>query len=249
MTSTVPKDQPFALEGQDRDELTGLYTRAAANLIVRAGVREANEKDGAISIALLDVDRFEAFDEEHGLMAGDALLRRVAGVLVTSDTGAEAIARYSRDTFLLIFPGKEPEDALLVAERTRAFFDANPPTLEVKGKKLQVQVSLSSGVASFPSQAHDDRDLLRKAQGALLRAKEMGRGRTNLWQRSKETRMYLKTSYFAQTQLDQLSELADELSRSEASLLREALDDLLWKYYSRRVRTVDTPGEGGEEKR
>ncbi|MFQ5934282.1 MAG: hypothetical protein ACE5KI_06540, partial [Dehalococcoidia bacterium] len=79
-------------------------------------------------------------------------------------------------------------------------------------------------------------------------AKEMGRGRTNLWQRSKETRMSLKTSYFAQTQLDQLSELADELSRSEASLLREAVDDLLWKYYSRRVRVVGNLERGEEEK-
>ena len=61
--------------------------------------------------------------------------------------------------------------------------------------------------------------------------------------------MYLKTSYFAQTQLDQLSELADDLSRSEASMLREALDDLLWKYYSRRVRPVGGPKEGREGKR
>ena len=53
--------------------------------------------------------------------------------------------------------------------------------------------------------------------------------------------MALKTSYYAQTQLDQLSELADELSRSEASLLREAMDDLLWKFYSLRVRPPEEP--------
>ena len=125
----------------------------------------AEERGEVISVALLDVDRFETFDEEHGLMAGDALLRQVAGVLTSSQTGAGAIARYSRDTFLLVFPEKEPEDALLATEKTRSYFDDNPLTLNVKDEALQVTVSLSSGVASFPVQAHDDRDLLRKAQG------------------------------------------------------------------------------------
>ena len=249
MTSSNTEDKLSTLHELKRDELTGLYTHAAANLTIKAGVGEATDNGGTLSIALLDVDRFEAFDEEYGLMAGDALLKQIAGVLTSSDTGADSIARYSRDTFLLIFPGKEPEDALLAADRTRAFFDVNPLTLKVKNKQIQVKVSLSSGVASFPAQAHDDRDLIRKAQGALLRAKEMGRGRTNLWQRSKETRMSLKTSYFAQTQLDQLSELADELSRSEASILREALDGLFWKYYSLRVRALGTSKEGRDEKR
>ena len=227
----------------ERDELTGLHTRTAANTILHARVLEAGESEGVVSVALLDVDQFEAFDVDHGLSTGDALLKEIGNILASSATGAEAIARYSRDTFLLIFPGKEPEDALLASEKARAFFDNNPLNLQVRDAQLQVEVSLSSGVASFPAQAHDDRDLIRKAQGALFRAKEMGRGRTNLWQRTKETRMSLKTSYFAQTQLNQLSELADELSRSEASLLREAVDDLLWKYYSRRVRTLGTSRE------
>ena len=236
----VTGDKPYAPTDLEMDPLTGLYTRAAANRIVLEGVRRAQENETVISVALLDVDRFQAFDEKYGLMAGDALLKRVAGVLSAGDTGAETIARYSRDTFLLVFPDTVPEDALLATEKTRSFFDANPLTLNLKDRNVEVQVSLSCGVASFPGQAHDDRDLLRKAQGALLRAKEMGRGRTNLWQRSKETRMALKTSYFAQTQLDQLSELADDLSRSEASLLREAVDDLLWRYDSLRVRRPES---------
>lgn len=242
----VAGDRSYAPSDLEMDPLTGLYNRVAANRIVLEGVRQAQENDTVISVALLDVDRFQAFDEEYGLMAGDVLLERVAGVLSAGDVGAGTIARYSRDTFLLIFPDTGLKDALLAAEEIRSFFDANPLPLDLKDNNVEVQVSLSCGVASFPGQAHDDRDLLRKAQGALLRAKEMGRGRTNLWQRSKETRMALKTSYFAQTQLDQLTGLADVLSRSKASLLREALDDLLWRYDSLRVRRPES-SEGGQE--
>ena len=54
----------------ERDPLTGLYTRASANRIVKIGIEEAQGDGGMISVALLDVDRFELFDEEHGLSAG-----------------------------------------------------------------------------------------------------------------------------------------------------------------------------------
>ena len=75
----VTGDRPYAPSDLGMDPLTGLYTRAAANRIVLEGVRRAQENDTVISVALLDVDRFQAFDEEYGLMAGDALLKRVAG--------------------------------------------------------------------------------------------------------------------------------------------------------------------------
>lgn len=232
----------------EADELTGLATRAMANKMVQEKVSQAETENGMVSVALLDIDRFEDFDHEQGLKAGDELLKEIATFIKANCPDAAGLARYSRDTFLVMFYGKEPEDAFLMAEKLRSHFDDSPITLHLRDKSVPVKVSLSSGVASFPSQAHDDRDLLRKAQGALLRAKEMGRGRTSLWQRTKDTRMSLKTSYYAQTQLDQLSELADGVSRSESSLLREALDDLLWKYYSKRVRTIKGSRHSQDEK-
>ena len=226
----------------ERDPLTGLYTRASANRIVKIGIEEALGDGGMISVALLDVDRFELFDEEHGLSAGGCIAEGSVGdPAERRDRGRGHLPLQQRH-FSADIPGPGARGCPpLAAEKVRSFFDTNPLTLGHQDDPLEVKVSLSSGVASYPNQAHDDRDLLRKAQGALIRAKEMGRGRTNLWQRSKETRMALKTSYYAQTQLDQLSELADELSRSEASLLREAMDDLLWKFYSLRVRPPEEP--------
>ena len=102
----------------ERDPLTGLYTRASANRIVKIGIEEAQGDEGVISVALLDIDRFEHFDEEHGLSAGDALLKSVSEIILAAETGADAISRYSRDTFLLVFPGRGPEDALLAAEKS-----------------------------------------------------------------------------------------------------------------------------------
>jgi hypothetical protein len=70
-------------------------------------------------------------------------------------------------------------------------------------------------------------DLLRKADEALYRSKKIGRNRISL---PASAQMITKTSYYTQSQLEQLAELARKLDRTEAFLLREALDDLLRKY-------------------
>ena len=108
-----------------RDPLTGLFTRASANQIIKSKIDQFENSSDIISVALLDIDRFESFDERYGLTAGDALLKTVTEVLVAANTGADAVSRYSRDTFLLIFPKFGPEDTLLATEKVRSFFDTN----------------------------------------------------------------------------------------------------------------------------
>ena len=70
-------------------------------------------------------------------------------------------------------------------------------------------------------------DLLRKADEALYRSKRTGRNRISL---PTSAQMMTKTSYYSQTQLARLAELARKLDKTEAFLLREALDELLRKY-------------------
>jgi hypothetical protein len=85
----------------------------------------------------------------------------------------------------------------------------------------------------------NERELLRQANAALFRAKTGGRGRTAFAQ---PERLEPKTVHFAPGQLRRLSELSHMTGRSEASLLREALDDLLAKYYSQRLSSAQRQG-------
>jgi predicted signal transduction protein with EAL and GGDEF domain len=93
--------------------------------------------------------------------------------------------------------------------------------------RSQLAVHVSGGVAEFPSDGSDWREILRKADEALYRAKQLGRNRICL---PASSQMVTKTAHFTQTQLEKLADLARKTNKSEAYLLREALDDLLRKY-------------------
>ncbi len=94
-------------------------------------------------------------------------------------------------------------------------------------RTFSLRFRISGGIANFPGDATGAVDLLRKADEALYRSKKIGRNRISL---PASAQMVTKTSYFTQVQLERLSELAHKLDKTEAFLLREALDDLLHKY-------------------
>lgn len=216
---------------RDRDDLTGLLNRAAVQALIHDLIQQATA-DHPLSVALLDVDRFAAFDYEHGLEVGDALLAAVAEELRQGIGPHDTLARYSRDTFLVVSPDRSADETFLATEKLRARFDDKQLHLKTAHGDVVAQVTLSGGVASYPSLAENERELLRNAHAALFRAKTTGRARTAFAQ---PERLEPKTVHFAPGQLRRLGELSHMVGRSDASLLREALDDLLAKYYSQRT--------------
>jgi diguanylate cyclase (GGDEF)-like protein len=208
--------------------------------LVAEEVHNASEEH-PVSLSLLDVDSFAPFDHEHGIEVGDALLVKLAQELTQRVGESVPVARYSRDTFLLLFLNKQADEAFLATEKIRASFDELPLDLALPtGGVFTAQITLSGGVASYPSAAvQNERELLRQANAALFRAKTGGRARTAFAQ---PERLEPKTVHFAPGQLRRLSELSHMTGRSEASLLREALDDLLAKYYSQRLSAAQRQG-------
>ena len=83
------------------------------------------------------------------------------------------------------------------------------------------------GVAEYPTDGSSDREIFRKVDQALYRAKKTGRNKVCIAQ---EEKMATRTAHFTVTKLERLSRLAREENLGEAALLREALDDLLTKY-------------------
>ena len=116
---------------------------------------------------MIDVDRFKQYNDTHGHLEGDAVLREVAQALEGFvDHQREMVARYGGEEFVVLLPGARPDEALARAERIRQRFSpANP-------------VSVSIGVAhQVPSVQDDPLTLLRRADTALYRAKRNGRDR------------------------------------------------------------------------
>jgi diguanylate cyclase (GGDEF)-like protein len=165
-----------------------------------------------VALALLDVDEFMELNDEQGREAGDAVLRAVERTLTASLPAEAVVGRVGGDEYAVALPRTSAESALILLEEVRAHLE------ERDG------IHVSIGVAAQPQHATGASQLLRAAGEALFRAKREGRGRVAIYV---EDRMTLKSNYYSKAALERLSRLSDSSGRTEASLLREALDDLL----------------------
>ena len=175
-----------------------------------------------VSLALADIDHFRELNEEHGREAGDAVLSAWEHTLTGNLPEGALVARISGDEYAVALPGTPLETALILLEEIRAHFSGRPPDARVPEP-----VAVSIGLASRPQHARETADLFRAADEALYRAKREGRGRIAIYL---EDKMTLKSNYYSKAALDRLAKLSAATRRTEASLLREALDDLLTKH-------------------
>ena len=174
-----------------------------------------------VALALADLDRFAEINERHGREAGDRVLSSWELVLSTNLPQGSSVFRLGGDEYGVVLPGSSAENALILLDEIRNHFAAS----SVAGVDHPLAVTI--GVAARPAHAKTAEDLYRAAAEALMRAKRDEPGSVAI---HVDEKMVLKTSYYRRSALDRLSRLAMVSSRTEASLLREALDDLVQKY-------------------
>jgi diguanylate cyclase (GGDEF)-like protein len=174
---------------------------------------------GTVALALTDLDDFAAINKTHGRDVGDAVLMAWDRVLRTNIPGGASVARLGGDEFAVVLPGTSAEIGLVLLEELRRHLAG----MVVEG----VAVSASIGVAANPPHGTTAEELYRAAGEALMRAKRDGRDRVAMYV---EEKMVLKSNYYSKANLERLAKLSSASDRTEASLLREALDDLLDKH-------------------
>jgi diguanylate cyclase (GGDEF)-like protein len=160
------------LEHRDRavlDPLTGLLNRASLESRAAEIEQQARLTDGAVSVVILDLDRFKRVNDEYGHERGDAVLRDAAYEIRKSLRSFELVYRIGGEEFLLLLPGANLDTGLEVAERVRmAVASARPGELDL---------TLSAGVATAAGVRVSYEELFRAADRALLDAKRGGRDR------------------------------------------------------------------------
>jgi diguanylate cyclase (GGDEF)-like protein len=169
-----------------------------------------------------DLDHFGTLNEAHGHEVGDQALAAWERTLTGSVPKEAIVGRLGGDEYAVALPDHSAESALIVFEEIRSHFTEHP-----FDPSLHPRLSVSVGIASRPPHATETAALLRAADEALARAKREGRSRVAIFV---EEKMTLKSNYYSRAQLDRLTKLAGTSGRTEASLLREALDDLFAKY-------------------
>jgi diguanylate cyclase (GGDEF)-like protein len=151
------------------DALTGIPNRRAMNEELAALIARTHRYGHELAVVLFDLDRFKAFNDTAGHLAGDRVLREVAATLKRSLRGSDSIYRYGGEEFLALLPGQDVEPAAIAAERLcRAVRELG---LEHPAGGL---VTLSGGVAALRL-GESAEQLLARADGALYDAKLAGR--------------------------------------------------------------------------
>lgn len=182
--------------------------------------------EGPFSVVVCDVDNLKKINSLYGEKIGDEVINKVNSILFNNLSETDMISR-SGDEFSLLLVKKGAERSFMDLEEIRRYLSDNNFDFSVEDKLYNISMTLSFGVASFPRDAKNVVELFRVADSALFRAKRDGKNRICL---SEVESMVLKSNYFTKTQLDRLSELSKANDRTEAFLLREALDDLFKKY-------------------
>lgn len=219
-----------AASNAEKDPLTGLPSGRSARERFAAVLEESVRRGEAISLVLVDLDEFAHANKTLGGERADQLLKAVARRIEAALPERTLVARLAGDCFMALLPASEPEEALMAAQLARA---AVAKTAIVVGKaatRREAHPTVSAGVASAPRDGDAFEAVLARAQSALRRAKSLGRDRVAS---PPDDKMVLKSSYYAQTQLERLKQLAGALAVNESTLLRAALEDLLLKYKER----------------
>ena len=177
---------------------------------------------GQLAIAQIDLDSFKEVNDTLGHAAGDAVLRSLERTLSGSLPDNAIVSRLGGDEYAVALPDMTAESALILLEEIRQHFSGRPISPEIPR-----HVQLSVGIAAKPPHAKTITELLRCADEALYRAKREGRSRVAIYV---EDKMSLKSNFYPKAQLERLAKLSNATGRTEASILREGLEDVLVKY-------------------
>jgi diguanylate cyclase (GGDEF)-like protein len=174
----------YSLAGQLKelsitDSLTGIFNRRYFEERFIEELHRSERHNLSFSLAMMDIDDFKSFNDTEGHLAGDEVLKSVANITKECLRISDVLARFGGEEFVVIMPQTERNEASAVAERIRQ---------SIKEQSIRgwngfpgKRITASIGVATFPSDGTDRKELIRNADKALYRAKMEGKDRTVLW--------------------------------------------------------------------
>jgi len=169
-----------------QDALTGIMNRRALDQQLENEWERSQRFDTPLSVIMIDVDHFKQFNDDHGHSVGDLVLKATADGMGDELRKVDSLGRYGGEEFLAILPRTELDHALAVADKLRACVSSHEHP-RPNGTGGPLHITLSAGVACSTQGARSYTALLDMADYALLGAKQAGRNRVAVFDRSIHT--------------------------------------------------------------
>ncbi|NLN64019.1 MAG: diguanylate cyclase [Clostridiaceae bacterium] len=145
------------------DSLTGVYTKKAILSMMDSMITK--KPNSEFSILMFDIDNFKTVNDVHGHITGDKCIKNLVSIAKHTFRGDDVIGRFGGDEFIILLPDTSPVKAYLVADRFRKNVE----------KTNDPHYTVSIGVASYPLDGTNSRQLVTAADKALYHSKEKGR--------------------------------------------------------------------------
>jgi len=152
------------------EDLTGLYNQGYFYKRLEEEISRARRFKHSLSLVFIDLDDLKKVNDSFGHLAGDKVLKRVSKIVQESIRKIDIPARYGGDEIVTVLPETDASSARILAERIRK-------KVEDAFAQTDTPVTISIGIATYPEDASQKIDLLRKADLAMYKAKQKGKNR------------------------------------------------------------------------
>ncbi len=164
------------------DSMTKLFLKGYFHHKLDEEIIRSKRYKNPVSVIMMDIDHFKNFNDTYGHQVGDEVLKTVAAIMEDSVRAIDTVARYGGEEFVVICPEMDADHALHPAERIRSMVEYHD--FRINEKKVPITISL--GIASYPTDAVTRKDLIRRADEALYASKEQGRNRASVYHQVQE---------------------------------------------------------------
>jgi diguanylate cyclase (GGDEF)-like protein len=179
----LKKSYDIAAFQASTDSLTGLFNQRQFWLILDRELARARRYNRFFSLAMIDIDNFKEYNDRHGHLQGDEILKQAADIFRENIRNSDIVSRYGGEEFVVVMPETEKDLALLVGEKLRKVFaEFSFPLQDTQPGGC---LTISIGIATFPQDADGSRELIDMADKALYLAKRGGKNRVAGWDGTK----------------------------------------------------------------
>jgi diguanylate cyclase (GGDEF)-like protein len=161
------------------DHLTGLLNRRYLFERVTEEVTRAARHNHTISLMMIDVDDFKFYNDKNGHLAGDDALRSLAALFRDTVRNIDFVARYGGEEFTVVLPQTSKNEAIVIGDRLRK--EVEKFYFPYEEDQPLGNFTISIGLATYPEDANDVKELIGAADKALYRAKGSGKNRLSLF--------------------------------------------------------------------
>lgn len=148
-----------------KDDLTEAYNRRYFEHYLEEEMMRARRYGSHLALIFFDVDNLKEVNMKHGHLIGSKTLQEVAHRMILTVRGIDKVVRYGGDEFCIVLPETDTQGAYQVADRIRSTISSKPFLIN---ETIQINITGSMGIASFPTHASNKEDLVRQADLAMF---------------------------------------------------------------------------------